>query len=368
MSSPNQLASRRSSSAALSLAALAGLLLTLPACKDDAYARVSVLTFSDTISNVARFRVYVNNGADLDVLYYPRQPTESLTLDTTHPVTFSVEFSSSRGGPTVFEVEPVDVDDRVLGYGKAEAAIVKENVFDVAVAVVPGAVRPAGGLDGGTPQIDAGASSCDPYNAGGTCGAGQTCGLVCAANQPAIGMCYVAGPATPGGVCATNNDCSAGSQCFTFTAAGGCNVSTCLRFCTGDTACGETGAFCNVPIPCGTSPAYKACSRPCDPTGTGLLGCAPGLACYVYSDETTDCACPGAGLAGSACTRPHGCNGEAGCAGCAAGLSCIVPTGSTTGVGACRPICKLAAPATCPTGTSCRSFAGSARLTYGFCE
>jgi len=105
------------------------LLIALAGCKEDSYALVSVLTRSGTLSGVAQFRVYVDNGSDSSTLYYPRQPTESLVLDTTDPVTFSVQFSTSRGGETRFEVEPLDVAGTVLGYGEAKAAIEKEKVF-----------------------------------------------------------------------------------------------------------------------------------------------------------------------------------------------------------------------------------------------
>jgi hypothetical protein len=179
-------------------------------------------------------------------------------------------------------------------------------------------------------------------------------------------MCYAAGAGTPGAACAENNDCSPGAQCFQFTAVG-CSVMTCLRFCNSDAACAEPDAYCNLPIPCGnTTPSFMACSRPCDPTGA-TAGCAPGLACFVYADETTDCACPGLGAAGAACTRSQGCNGEAGCSGCQAGLSCVIPAGG--GGGVCRPICKLppAAPS-CPTGTACNPFTNSTRKLFGFCQ
>jgi hypothetical protein len=357
-----RIASARRALRSAALAATA--LLALPACKDDAYAVVSVLTYSDSLTGVAQFRVHVGNGSATDTLYYPRGATESLFLDTSHAVTFSVQFESSRGGKTTFEVEPLDKNLVVLGYGKADAAIVKEKVFKVTVLVVPGAVRPERGLDAGADDGGTGALACDPYNPGSACGAGQTCGLLCTAGEPAVGMCYAAGAGAPGSVCASNNDCSPGSQCFTFSAVG-CQVRTCLRFCSHDAACAESGAYCNVPIQCGSTPDFTACSRPCDPTGAGTTGCAAGLGCFVYADETTDCACPGLGATGAVCTQNQGCNGEAGCAGCAAGLSCVVPTGGASGV--CRPICQLAAPV-CPTGTTCYPFDGSTRKLYGFCQ
>jgi len=346
------------------------LLPLLGACADDSYAVVSVLTYSDSVDGVAQFRVYVENGSAQDTLLYPQQPSESLHLDTVHPVTFSVQFSSSRAsGQATFEVEPLDKNGAVLGYGKTTASINKGNVFNVSVLVVLGALRPEHPVDAGTAG-DSGTSqlSCDPYAPSAACGANQTCGLLCSQDQPAVGMCYAAGVGNPGDTCANNNDCGPGSQCFTFTAIG-CSVMTCLRFCNhDDSLCGETGAFCNVPINCGTTAPFEACSRPCDPTGAGVGGCAAGLACFVYAGETTDCACAGLGGVGAACTQNSGCNGEASCSGCQPGLSCVVPTGAAAGStgGACRPICNLAAPA-CPTGT-CHAFDGSNRLVYGFCE
>ena len=345
------------------------LLPCLAGCADDSYAKVSVKTYSGTIDGVAQFRVRVGSESAQDTLLYPKQPSEALHLDTSHPITFSVEFSSSHTGQAVFEVEPLDGHGAALGYGTTTATISKGQVFDVSVAVVPGALRPERGLDGGATG-DSGNSklSCDPFAPGSACGANQTCGLLCSMDQPAVGMCYAAGPGKPGDTCASNNDCGPGSQCFTFTAVG-CSVMTCLRFCNGDAMCGEQNAFCNVPIQCGTTPPFAACSRPCDPTGTGTVGCAAGLSCSVYAGETTDCSCPGLADVGAACTQNSGCNSETGCTGCRAGLSCVVPPGSATGSsnGACRPICSLAAP-TCPTGMTCHAFEGSTRLIYGFCQ
>ncbi len=344
------------------------LLPWVASCTDDAYAVVSVLTYSGSVDGVAQFRVHVESGSAQDTLLYPNQPSEALHLDTSHPITFSVEFSASHVGQATFEVEPLDGHGAALGYGKSAIAIAKNKVVEVSVRVVLGALRPEHVLDGGT-SVDGGTSqlSCDPYAPASACGADQTCGLLCAADQPAIGMCYAAGPGKPGDVCASNNDCAPGSQCFTFSAAG-CSVMTCLRFCASDAMCDEQAAYCNVPIQCGNTPRFAACSRPCDPTGTGTAGCATGLSCFVYTGETTDCACAGQGDLGTSCTQNSGCNGESGCAGCRAGLSCVVPTGSAAGTsGACRPICSLATRV-CPTGTTCHAFEGSTQLIYGFCE
>lgn len=346
-----------------------GAALLLAGCRDDSYAVVSVLTYAGALDGVAQFRVHAGNQNQQDELYYPRQPSESLHLDTSHAVTFSVEFDSGRGGDATFEVEPLDRNGATLGYGRSVVALNKGKVVDVSVLVVVSAVRPERGLDGGAAN-DAGATQlvCDPYAPTVTCGGAHTCGLLCTAGQPAVGMCYAAGVGKPGEACTGNSDCGPGSQCFTFTAAG-CAVRTCLRFCDhSDSACGEANAFCNVPIHCGsTSPDFAACSRPCDPTGGGTIGCAPGLACFVYAGETTDCACSGLGDEGASCTQNSGCNGELGCGGCRAGLSCVVPSGSASSTGTCRSICSLAAPA-CPLGTTCHAFSGSTRLLYGFCQ
>jgi hypothetical protein len=376
--------------------ALLAALAVLPACKDDSYAVVSVLALSGTIEPVAQFRVYVGNDADADVLLYPKQPKQAgktLVLDASRPVTFSVEFSRSRGGPVSFGVEALDPQGVVLGYGQSQAVIAKGKVFRVTVYLESKAVRPpeldggtgldsgtvdvGAGLDGGGP-IDGGgrdardsssALACDPYQPALACGAGKTCGLLCDPGKPAVGMCYAAGAGNPGSACDKNDDCLPGTQCFTFSAVG-CQVKTCLRFCNNDdAACGEPGAFCNVPIQCGTTtPPFLACSRPCDPTGAASVGCAPGLTCFVYGDDTTDCACAGVGVVGATCTQNQGCSGELGCTGCAAGTSCVVPAGAgAAATGTCRPICRLAAPA-CPTGTTCIPFTNSTRKLFGFCQ
>jgi len=339
----------------------------LAACADHSFAVVSVLTYSGSLDDVAQFRVHVTNASSEDVLLYPKSPSQSLHLDTTRPVTFSVEFDASLSGQTAFEVEAISKDGKVVAYGKSSAPVGKDDVAPVLVKVVPGAVRPENPVDGGT-SIDGESLSCDPYTPGAACGVGPTCGVLCAPNEPAVAMCYGAGAGKPGDACTSNADCDPGSQCFTFTAIG-CNVMTCLKFCKDDPACGQADAYCNVPIQCGSTPALSACSSPCIPTLATNNGCAAGLSCFVYAGETTDCACPGLGAVAAACTQNSGCNGEPGCSGCGPGLSCVIPTGTDagTGAGSCRPVCKLAAPA-CPSGTTCHAFDNSSRRLYGFCQ
>jgi hypothetical protein len=340
--------------------------LLLAACADDSFAVIELLAYSGTLDGVSQFRVHVTTASAEEVLLYPPQPTRSLHLDADRPVTFSVEFGAAHSGEATFEIEALSPQDTVLGYGKSSGTISKHTVSNVTVRVVPGAVRPEHPIDAGAPSDGQSQLACDPNAPAAACAAGQTCGILCTPDQPAIGMCYVGGTGNPGDPCASNNDCSPGSQCFTFAAAD-CNVTTCLKFCRDDLACGQADAYCNVPIKCGTTAPFSACSRPCDPAaGTG---CAPGLSCFVYAGETTDCACPGQGAPGAACTQNSGCSGEPGCLGCGPGLSCVIPAGADAGtsMGICRPVCRLDSLA-CPSGTACHAFDNSSRRVYGFCQ
>jgi hypothetical protein len=343
--------------------------LLLGGCADDSFTVVSVLTSLGSLDGVTQLRVHVANDSSEQRLLFPQRASEPLHLDTLRAVTFSVEFKSSRAGVATFEVEPLSENQRVLGYGRSTAAINQRGVANVTVKVVPGALRPERSPDAGPPSADDNPLSCDPYAPEAACGEGPTCALLCTSNKPAASMCYGGGVGRPGDACSSNNDCTAGTQCFTFTATG-CSVMTCLRFCHDDSACAETDAYCNVPIQCGSSPQFGACSRPCDPTVPSGSGCAVGLACFVYKGETTDCACPGLGTAGATCTQNSGCNGELGCSGCGPGLSCVISTGApaASGAGVCRPVCRLSASPSCPSGTTCHAFDNSSRRIYGYCQ
>jgi hypothetical protein len=337
-------------------------------CREDSYALVSVVSYTGRLDGVARLRVHVTSAAGQKSLSYAGGNDHALTLDSEHPVTFSVEFGASYQGSTQIEVEPVDASEATLGYGQASVRIDRGEIAGVRILVVPDAVRPARGSSAG--EVDGGASGllCAPALPTEACGPDRTCGVLCAQGQPTLGMCYAAGAGSPGTACSSNRDCQPGSQCFAFSAPG-CSVRTCLRFCNHDDAqCAEQGSYCNIPVPCDVSAQVAACSRPCDPTGAASAGCASGLACFVYAGETTDCACPGLGDIGSPCTQNSGCADTPGCAGCRSGLSCIVPAASPSGTaGTCRPVCTLAAPA-CPSGTTCRAFEGSTKLLFGFCQ
>jgi hypothetical protein len=331
------------------------LLACWAGCTDDTFAVVSVTTNSGSLDDVAQLRVHVTNTASGDVLDFPTQMSAPLHLETGRPVTFSVEFKD-WSGQAAFEVEPLAKDGTTLAYGRTLAFVRRHEVNAVVVSVYPGTTRPEQ-RQGGVMNDEE--LACAPHAAAQACGTGnRTCGVLCSAdNHAAVSMCYLAGTGGPGAVCTSNRDCGPGSQCFTLSALG-CRVMTCLKFCSNDSECGDSDAFCNLPIPCGDR-TFLACSRPCDPTVTSNNGCAAGLGCYVFSGETTDCACPGTGFAGAACTQN---------AGCAAGLSCVIPTTADAGAtGVCRPVCKLAAPS-CPSGTTCHAFENSTRKLYGVCQ
>jgi hypothetical protein len=342
--------------------AIHGCLLMLPllacwvGCADDTFAVVSVSTTSGSLDDVAQLRVHVTNADAEDVLFYPKQMSSPLHLDTGRPITFSVEFKG-WSGQAMFEVEPLAKDGIPLAYGRAKVFVTRHALTAVVVSVYPGTTRPESRQGGA--MSDEGLA-CAPNAPAEACGAGnRTCGILCSTDDsPAVSMCYVAGSGGPGQVCGSNRDCAPGSQCFTLGAAG-CRVMTCLKFCGSDAECGDVNSFCNLPIPCGDK-TFLACSRPCDPTVSSNNGCAPGLGCFVYAGESTDCACPGPGGAGATCTQN---------AGCAAGLSCFIPTGADagSGTGVCRMVCKLDAPA-CPSGTSCHAFDNSSRRLYGICQ
>jgi len=332
-------------------------------CADDTFVTVSVRTSAGSLDGVAQLRVHVTNASSEDVLAYPGKTSQPLHLDTERPVTLSVEFKG-WSGEAAFEVEPLSKDGTPMAYGKTRALVSKHEVTPIVVTVYPATARPEhpqGGVMSGDPLW------CGPPAPADSCGPQRTCGVLCSPDTPAASMCYVAGAGGPGDSCTSNGDCAAGSQCFTF-GASGCNVMTCRKYCQDDGGCSDSAAFCNVPLPCGST-TFSLCSRPCDPTLTTAHGCAPGLACFRYSGDTTDCACPGFGGVGATCTQNSGCSGQFGCAGCAAGLGCVMPTGTEAGTsnGVCRPMCKPAASG-CPSGTSCHPFDDSSRGLFGFCQ
>ena len=67
----------------------------------------------------------------------------------------------------------------------------------------------------------------------------------------------------------------------------------CRAFCNTNADCGSR-SFCELPL--GTS-GLMMCTQACNPVGIGA-GCPPGMACYVFDSEHTDCRLPGTAYEG----------------------------------------------------------------------
>jgi hypothetical protein len=341
--------------AASLLAVLAG------GCADKSFALVTVQSTGGQFNDVAALVVEVRNGQYMDLLTYEPPNKQGLVrFDETTALTFSVGYrSSSHKGTLEVAVTPLDGAFKKAGYGVGSAPIVADGVTPVTVRVTPGALPPSGPDGGGGveagPAADAG-PPCDPVNP--TSCNGGTCYLSCAPGQPVAGMCTMAGTKNPGELCARNEDCLPGSQCFAFSCGAGKEaVKTCLRFCKDSSVCGA--GQCTTPLPCDDKPtAFKACSQACNPVGPATTGCAAGLHCFVFADEIPDCDCAGATHVkseGDACTTSEECK---------PGNICV----SMAGTKVCRPVCRLdAMPATCAAGKTCTKLVDPDYKTYGAC-
>jgi hypothetical protein len=312
---------------------------------DKSYALVSVRSTSGQFNDVAQLLVTVQNGRFVDDLSYPKtlDSMKLVRFDEVQPLTFSVGYrSSSHQGTLVVEVTPLNAAGATLGYGKGTAEIVAEKVTEVSVPVMRGASPPVR-LDAGTDGREAGPGPdagppCDPV-APTSCNGG-TCFVACRVNQPAVGMCTMAGTKNAGDL-----SCGTGKP----------SLKTCLRFCKDDGQCGS--GRCSTPIPCnGKDTEFKACSQACNPVGEATQGCAAGLNCFVFAGEIPDCECSGsvhAGGDGVACATSQECK---------AGFLCV----SMGGAKSCRPVCRLDAPTTCATGT-CTKLVDPDYKIFGAC-
>lgn len=316
-------------------------LSTLAGCADqESYILVSAYSDTDPIDKVAQLRVHATVGSAQDQLHYPRLATGNFRLSPTTPITFSVSLAEKYKGEALIEVEALAVNGDSLGYGHATTAFRIGDTTRLDVRLFPSAIRVTNAT--GTSTI-----SCSPTNPTETCGPNRTCSLMsCLKGEPQDGICYPAGPGQPGTTCIRNSDCSVGSQCFSF--APSCDARTCLRYCLTDSDCNDPSSHCDTVLNCGA----KLCSRPCDPTGTGRNGCAPGLVCFIYPGESTDCACETlrvSGGLGALCTSDDQCG---------PGMACVLPRGT------CNPVCLRANPV-CPTGLTCTPLTGYVK--FGAC-
>jgi hypothetical protein len=325
---------------------------------DKSFALVKVTSTSGQFNDVAKLLVDATNGPFRDTLTYAPKPGMMVRFDETTELTFSIGFRTSHQGTLDVGVTPLNAAGLPIGYGRGSATINSGHTIEVKVAVTRGAMPPPP-PDGGADVRDGGArdvvSVCEPTMPA-SCGPGRTCFVGCVGGTTPAGMCTTAGAKMAGELCMRNEDCVAGTQCFTL----GCGAATppkvCLKFCDADTQCGA--GKCNTSIPCMTQPTrYKVCSQACDPVGAATSGCAAGLSCFVFAGEVPDCDCIGptrTGDNGAACTDSQQCK---------PGLICVTMGGAK----ACRPLCRLSAPTTCAAGTTCTKLVEPDFSTYGAC-
>jgi hypothetical protein len=315
---------------------------------DKSFVVVSVFGSVHPIANVAQLRVNVTDGTNSDQLLYPERPLDAtavLRLDPNTPgatpVTFSVSFSTTFKADVTLDVEALGVEaldgtQASLGRGSSD----------------PQPLR-AGQATYATVNVN---PSCDPMAPAATC----TCALVCYQSSGPEMLCFPAGQGKPGDSCTNITDCAPGSACFEFNA---CSTAaqprkTCRQFCNVDSDCGVgSRSFCNTGVACDqTSTSFRLCSRPCDPTGDASVGCAPGLLCFIYSGEITDCACldqSRVGVVDASCATDENCQ---------PGLMCVNRGGSKS----CQTICQLSSP-TCAAGKTCTRLTNPDYQVYGAC-
>ena len=329
----------RKSVRALLLILLAPLAAT---CSEDkSFVVVSVFSRGHAIPNVAQLRVTATAGQNQEYtqeFLYPEKPraeTALLQLDTATPITFSVSFRSTLKGEVAFDVEPLDTAQTVLGSGtSAPQPLSVGQVTYSTVYVSP---------------------TCDPMVPATSCGANETCAVMCDLKSRPQSVCFSAGTNGPGESCTALTDCVSGTECFG-SQSNACSIKVCRKFCNSDTDCG-TGSACNIGVSCSaTSTQTHLCSRPCNPTGDATDGCAAGLLCFIYTGEITDCACRDAsrvGEVGTVCKTDEDCQ---------PGLMCVNRGGAA---GACQTICQLGT--TCPSGTTCTQLTNPVYRVFGAC-
>jgi hypothetical protein len=198
--------------------------------------------------------------------------------------------------------------------------------------------------------------SCDPAVAA-SCPGGASCVVACKEKDvhPSV-SCQPAGAREVGQTCIETRDCVPGSACLTRCPKSS-DVSVCSRYCKSDAECGGGTSKCGLDQCSGVSIPFAACSSDCDPRGPATSGCVEGLECRLLPGDKTDCLCvsppkPG-GTDGEPCTDYRD---------CLPGNTCVFETTRWS----CRPICRVDAPGTCPTGRVCTALPD--QRTYGACR
>ncbi|MEZ4401340.1 MAG: hypothetical protein R3B06_15045 [Kofleriaceae bacterium] len=165
-------------------------------------------------------------------------------------------------------------------------------------------------------------------------------------------------PGMEGSTCGSFSECAAGYVC-----AGG----RCHRYCDTDASCPQPRGMCAIQITDqGGAPIAGAvtCSANCNPAQSAAGGCPAGQKCGFFtvmrgtppaSVDIVDCATPGAGAHGAACTTD---------ATCAADTLCSTVNAAQR----CRRVCTRPAGNECAAvpGTTCVGF--NPALTVGGTE
>ena len=157
-----------------------------------------------------------------------------------------------------------------------------------------------------------------------------------------------------------NDDCAAGLVCLLEPCSpaspdAGTQLGRCYRYCAGDQHC--DGTSCNVPIVTAAATTLLACQLPprtCNPVVGGSNSCGNALlGCYVDSNGSTFCECPG--TAGD--SEPCGVFTS-----CVPGFRCVQQGGGTTP--RCRRVCRLG-ESDCASGVACTATPGDSM--FGYC-
>ncbi len=188
---------------------------------------------------------------------------------------------------------------------------------------------------------------------------GCTSGQSCYPNG-ATRVCAATGTRAEGSGCAAISDCTAGLGCVNFSSDATMPGNMCSRICATDADC-ASGSLCIHEIgdgAGGTVPGLRFCSRGCTPAPN--TGCAPGLACTLFTERTglmrdfTDCAGPvGTGRQGFPCVDETDCAAGFGCADAGLGLECL-------------SWCRVSG-GSCPLGTASIGVAIVSGVEWGLC-
>ena len=244
--------------------------------------------------------------------------------------------SSNVGGGTVDATAEGDAaDERDASDPDAAATVDGAPASDAATAI-----DAALAIDAAM-TIDAGTCPTQPCDLHAQCGC--TAPLVCdldftdlvgtscrAVNQPGTetSTCSSGSPAT-----AQSSYCAGGFVCV----GSGANA-VCEKYCDMDADCGQPRGQCVIQLTANNAPIAGAtvCSGNCNPVNSSAGGCPAGFKCGFFTvtsaltgnqpRDIVDCALPGTGTQGTACTSD---------AGCAANFMCV-----NTGTTACRRICN----------------------------